>query len=110
MIRISVPNLEHLTINSFTPLRTDVLKFLLQEDEPFSAKKELLTFIQTTGKEILNAAPGQGVINNSLLDVVIGELRELDDLVTRTVIRDQKISLVDINRSTSNTLTSSRLM
>ena len=81
----------------FTPLRTDVLKFLLQEDEPFSAKKELFDAIQTTGKEILNAAQGQGVIINSPLDMVIGELRELDDLVTRTVIRDQKISLEGIN-------------
>ena len=69
------PELRAFDVQLFTPLRTDVLKFLLQEDVPFSAKKELFDAIQTTGKEILNAASGQGVINNSPLDVVIGELR-----------------------------------
>ena len=46
--------LSEFTDRLFTPLRKDVLKFLYQDDSPFSAKKALFDIVQKTGKEILN--------------------------------------------------------
>ena len=116
----------------FTPLRKDVLKFLLQQDEPFITKKALFSLVERTGKDILNEhaqnqadaeiepedgdqaeIDAQADAENEyehddpeeevdqgdeLFDLMMDGVEELNDLVSGILLKDQKISLEDINQ------------
>ncbi len=134
----------------FTPLRKDVLKFLLQQDEPFIFKKALFSMVERTGKGILNErAQNQADAENEpedgdqaeidaqadaeneyedgdqaeidaqadaenehehdnpeeavdqgdeLFDLMMDGVEELNELVSSILLKDQKISLEDINQ------------